>query len=310
MNSMERENWLRERKTYLGGSDMAAICGVPSFKKTALDVYFSKVNPEIIELTKDDPNYEAAYWGAKQEKDVAERYAEEHNVEVTIEPKLIRHPKYPFMAGNIDRWVGNYEYILECKTAHFIKSKEWGEVGTNQIPEAYLCQVAWYSAITGVPKVDIAVLIGGQDFRIYTYVQDKEFEDKLITIGKNFWLNHVQKRIPPQPCNLHDISILYPRSNGKEVKANKEIASSLMELKAMNEEKTVLERSIDNLKKNIQEYIRDYDLLIDENGNVLATWKNTSPRGCLDLKRLKQECQDIYLKYVNYSKQTRVFLIK
>ena len=78
----------------------------------------------------------------------------------------------------------------------------------------------------------------------------------------------------------------------------------------MSEEKTVLERSIDNLKKNIQEYIRDYDILVDENGTVLATWKNTSPRACLDLKRFKQECQDIYLKYVNYSKQTRVFLVK
>jgi predicted phage-related endonuclease len=32
-----REEWLLMRKTYLGGSDMAAICGVPSFKKTALD---------------------------------------------------------------------------------------------------------------------------------------------------------------------------------------------------------------------------------------------------------------------------------
>lgn len=45
-----------------------------------------------------------------------------------------------------------------------------GEVGTDQIPEVYKYQqVAYYAAITGVSRVDIAVLIGGQDFRIYQY---------------------------------------------------------------------------------------------------------------------------------------------
>ena len=57
---MNKQEWLRERKNYLGGSELASICGVSSFGKTALDVYFSKVNPAIVELTKDDPNYEAA----------------------------------------------------------------------------------------------------------------------------------------------------------------------------------------------------------------------------------------------------------
>lgn len=311
-----KQEWLKERKTYIGGSDIGAIVGINKYK-TALDIYLDKTGEDIHE----DSN-SAMRWGNLLEDSIAKAYAEDTGQFVYEEKNVIRHEKYPFLAANIDRWVGdkpyilvdrwvdNKKYILECKTAGLMMAKEWGEVGTDQVPESYLCQVAWYSAITGVPKVDIAVLIGGSDFRIYTYMKNQEFEDKLITIGKNFWLNHVQKRIPPEPSNLHDILSLYPRSNGKELKANTEIVSSLMELKAMNEEKTVLERSIDNLKKNIQEYIRDYDILVDENGNVLATWKNTSPRACLDLKRFKNECQDIYLKYVNYSKQSRVFLIK
>ena len=301
---MNRTEWLKGRKKYIGGSDIAAIVGLNKYR-TPLDVYFDKTSDDVSEITS-----QAAKWGTALEDLIAKEYIEVKDVIVTTPSSPIFHPEHSYLGANIDRWVNANQYILECKTAGFMKAKEWGEEYTDQIPESYLCQVAWYSAITGVPKVDIAVLIGGQDFRIYTYHKNQDFEDKLITIGKNFWLNHVQKRIPPEPSNLHDISSLYPRSNGKEIKANKEIASSLMELKAMNEEKTILERSIDNLKKNIQEYIRDYDILIDENGSVLATWKNTSPRACLDLKRFKQECQDIYLKYVNYSKQTRVFLVK
>ena len=67
-----KQEWLMERKSYIGGSELASICGVPSFDKTALDVYLSKVNPAIVELTKDDSNYEAAYWGTKQEEIIAE----------------------------------------------------------------------------------------------------------------------------------------------------------------------------------------------------------------------------------------------
>ena len=36
---------------------------------------------------------------------------------------------------------------MECKTAGFTKAKEWGESGTDQIPESYLVQVAYYAAI-------------------------------------------------------------------------------------------------------------------------------------------------------------------
>ena len=305
-----REEWLLLRKTYLGGSDMAAICGVPSFKKTALDVYFSKVNPEITELTKDDHNYEAAYWGAKLEENIAERYAEEHNVKVTTEPNLIRHPKYPFIAGNIDRLVGNREYILECKTAHFMKSKEWGEEGTDQIPESYLIQSAYYSSIGEVPKTVVAVLIGGQDFRIYTYQRNKEFEDKLIKIACNFWHNHVLKRIPPKCSSLADTFNLFPHGNHKKLKASENITQKIYELKKLKEQESNTQTAIDKLKVEIQEFMQDYDILLDSNGCVVATWKNTAPRSFFDTKRLKQECQDIYLKYVNYTKQSRMFLIK
>jgi putative phage-type endonuclease len=305
-----RQEWLIERKNYIGGSELAAICGVSSFDKTALDVYLSKVNPAIVELTKDDSNYEAAYWGTKQEKIIAERYAEERNVIIQTQPTLIRHPKHPFIACNIDRWVGNREYILECKTAHFYKMKKWGDLGTDQIPESYLLQVAYYAAICDVPKVDIAVLIGGQDFRIYTYNRDKNLEEKLIKIGVNFWHNHIEKRVPPKCVNTRDTFNLFPQSNSKQITAKNDILAKLEELKIAKMSEEQIQKTIEKLKVEIQEFMQDYDVLIDENGNVIATWKNTAPRSLFDLKRFKEEAKEMYLKYASYSKQSRVFLIK
>ena len=191
-----------------------------------------------------------------------------------------------------------------------MKSKAWGDEGTDQIPESYLVQVAWYSAICDVPKVDIAVLIGGQNYREYTYTRDQELEEKLIKIACNFWHNHVQKRIPPKCSSLADTFNLFPVGNHKELTASETITQKIYELKTLREQESSIQKAIDALKVDIQEFMQDYDILLDNNGCVVATWKNTAPRSFFDTKRLKQECQDIYSKYIDYTKGSRMFLIK
>lgn len=246
----------------------------------------------------------------KQEEIIAERYAEERKVIIQTQPTLIRHPKHPFIACNIDRLVGNREYILECKTAYCYKIKKWGEQGTDQVPESYLIQCAYYANICDVPKVDIAVLIGGQDFRIYTYNRHKELEEKLIKIACNFWHNHIEKRIPPKCVNTKDTFNLFPQSNYHEIVAEDNIMEKWEELKDAREEENRIQATIEKLKTDIQEFMRDYDILIDINGNVIATWKNVAPKTLIDQKKFKEEYKEIYLQCVSYGKQSRMFLIK
>jgi len=303
---MNKQEWLRERKNYLGGTDLAAICGLSPYR-TALDVYLDKTSDDIAEDTNS-----AMHWGTLLEDVIAKEYAQVTGQTIEIEPNTIYHPEYKFLGANIDRWVisSDLPYILECKTAGFTKAKEWGDLGTDQIPESYLVQVAYYAAICNVPKVDIAVLIGGQDFRIYTYNRDKNLEEKLIKIARNFWHNHIEKRVPPKCINTRDTFNLFPQSNNKQITAKDEILTKLEELKMAREEESRIQKTIEKLKVEIQEFMQDYDVLIDENGNVIATWKNTAPRSLFDLKRFKEEAKEMYLKYASYSKQSRVFLIK
>jgi gas vesicle protein len=82
------------------------------------------------------------------------------------------------------------------------------------------------------------------------------------------------------------------------------------QLKTAKEEESRIADTIEKLKTDIQEFMRDYDVLIDNHGNVIATWKNTAPRSCFDLKKFKEEAKEMYLKYANVAKQSRVFLIK
>ena len=305
--SMEnKQEWLRERKNYIGGSDLGAICGLNPYR-TALDVYLDKTSDDITEETSP-----AMRWGNLLEDVIAEEYGRISSCRIEQPSQPIIHSKYKFLGANIDRWVisSDLPYILECKTAGFTKSKEWGEQGTDQIPESYLIQVAYYASICNVPKVDIAVLIGGQDFRIYTYKRNKELEEKLIKIACNFWYNHIEKRIPPKCVNTRDTFNLFPQSNYHEIVAEDNIIEKLEELKMAKLAEEQIQETIEKLKVEIQEFMRDYDLLIDNQGNVIATWKNTAPRSFFDLKRFKEEAKELYLKYTNYTKQSRVFLIK
>ena len=299
-----KQEWLRERKNYLGGTDLSSIAGLNPYR-TALDVYLDKTSDDI--RCETSP---AMRWGNLLEEAVAKAYSEDTGQTIEIEPNTIYHPSMKFLGANIDRWVGDKEYVLECKTAGFTRGKEWGEEGTDQIPESYLVQVAYYAAICAVPKVDIAVLIGGQDFRIYTYKRSKELEDKLIKIACNFWDNHIEKRIPPKCVSTRDTFNLFPQSNYHEIVAESNIIEKLQELKGAKEEESRIQSTIEKLKTDIQEFMRDYDVLIDNNGNVIATWKNSTPRSFFDLKRFKDEAKDLYLKYSSYTKQSRVFLIK
>ena len=303
-----KQEWLRERKNYLGGSDLGAICGLSPYR-TALDVYLDKTSNDISEDTN-----AAMRWGTLLEDIIAKEYAQVTGYDVEIEPNTIYHSEHKFLGANIDRWVdrwvNNGTYILECKTAGFTKAKEWGDSGTDQIPEPYLIQVAYYAAICNVSKVDIAVLIGGQDFRIYTYNRNKDLEDKIIKIGINFWHNHIEKRIPPKCVNTKDTFNLFPQSHNCEIVAESNIMEKWEQLKAAKEEESKIAYTIEKLKTDIQEFMKDYDVLIDNQGNVIATWKNTTPRSLVNVNKLKEMFKDAYEQCLNSGKQSRMFLIK
>ena len=103
---------------------------------------------------------------------------------------------------------------------------------------------------------------------------------------------------------------LFPQSNYHEIVAENNIIEKLQELKGAKEEESRIQSTIEKLKTDIQEFMRDYDVLIDNQGNVIATWKNSTPRSFFDLKRFKEEAKDLYLKYTSPTKQSRVFLVK
>lgn len=256
------------RRNGLGGSDLAAIAGLSKYK-TAVDVYLEKIG-DTVEL---EVETEAQWWGTEKEPSIVKRYEMKTGKVCSIEPNLIVHPEYFWMIGNVDRRILAENAILECKTAHEFLSKEWGEPGSDVMPDAYLLQCAHYAIITNAAYVDLAVLIGSADFRIYRYNRNEALENKIIEMEARFWNEHVLKRVPPEIKSVEDLMTLFPVSDDKVVTANSDVTYAVYRLNRLKKLMNKIEKKQKDLKFEIQLHMEDADTLIDADGNKLATWK-------------------------------------
>jgi putative phage-type endonuclease len=129
--AMSREDWLRERRRGIGGSEAAAILGLSPWA-TPLDVYLDKIGEgEDVEET------EAMYFGTILEGVVADEFSRRTGLKVRRRNALLTHPDYPWMIANIDRMVVGGG-LLECKTCNAFNP--WNGV----VPEHYQIQVQHY----------------------------------------------------------------------------------------------------------------------------------------------------------------------
>lgn len=206
------------RKTGLGGSDSPAVMGCDPYG-TALELYFEKTG-EI-----ERPNLESRFieWGERLEPLVAQKYADETGRKIRVDNKTYRSKTHPFMLGHIDRRVvgGDDRRAVEIKTTSL--GLDWGPTGGGfrDIPLHVLCQVQHYIHVLGLDVVDVAVLIGGNDYRHYEIPRYDDFIAQLVEAEEEFW-DRVEARVPPTPEFEHKtmtelLGRMYPGTNGSVV---------------------------------------------------------------------------------------------
>jgi len=187
---------------------------------------------------------------------------------------------------------------------------DWGEVGTDQVPLSYLCQCLWYMAITNLNRVDLAVLFGNSDFRIYEIVRDKELEAIILQKANFFWYEHVLKDVPPPAMSEEDCQTLFRKGDpAKSVEAKIETLELRKRLALLNSEIDTREDEISAIKKNIMNQMGVAETLTYQ-GKVLATWKAPKPSFRLDSKILEQEHPEIASHYKIPLQNSRRLVIK
>ena len=294
--------YLEERRKGIGGSDVAAILGLSPWK-TPYRVYQEK-RKEI-----DDWQGNAQTdWGTRMEPVLRQWYSDTTGRAVRVPEGIIKSDKYPFMFASLDGFTDDRR-VVEIKTARH--GKDWGEPGTNEIPDYYAVQCHHYMIVTGYEVTDMPVSIAGGSPALYEVPADKEIAEMIIEACASFW-QRVQAGDPPDPVTYADAVQRYGgiRAEGI-VTADEELLSIIEKLKETRATIKDLEVTEEYLKgKVIMALGERGDTLVAADGKPLATYRLTKGRAVLDTKTLQTEMPDVWAKYQKTLAPQRRFLVK
>ncbi len=152
---VDHAEWLRLRKSGIGGSDAGAICGVNPYS-SAMKVFRDKTSKEV-----EEQDSEAIRIGHDLEDYVAQRFTEATGLKVRKSNFMYRSMEYPFMIADVDRLIVGEDAGLECKTASAYNADKCAD---EDIPLHYIMQCYHYMAVTGKRTWYIAAVILGREF--------------------------------------------------------------------------------------------------------------------------------------------------
>lgn len=298
--TITRDEFLQRRRKGIGGSDMAAILGLSPYK-TPFAIWQDKTGRAIDHTTPEQE--ERMGWGNILEDVVARHYADKCGRRVQRINQQMQHKRWPVIIGNVDRvcvqqgtqarWdsktgrVLGADAVLEVKTASAFAARDsdnWGEPGTDAVPQHYWMQVQHYLGITGLPVADLAVLFGGQQFRTYTIHADTALHDDMFAQAADWWERHVVADVPPDPTTEEEARLAWKTARaGATLVADYDTAQAVYRLQEVKRQIDELKTEEAELRDRICPVFQDAEILIWQ-GQKLATWKANKPSAKTDWK--------------------------
>ena len=308
---------LEQRKSGIGGSDAAAICGVSKWR-TPLYIYLTKTT-DIIPVI-ENPIFER---GHILEPLIKELFVRQFKKEVKTDIPTIRCNEFSYMMANLDGIIESENAVVEFKHYNKFMEKDWGEDYTDQVPEDYLLQVQHYLSVTKLKKAYIVPFFSNQEtfqliysfilkegvkrffdvfdyqsfpLRIFEIFPNETLFKPLRQIEGDFWHKHVEKNVPPSWKTKEDLAHLFPVAEDKSIIANYEDMKILSEINQKNTVIETLEKEIEEKKLKLCAKLKESSFLKSPEGQILATWKNQD-RISLDSKALLKEYPEIGSKF-------------
>lgn len=285
---------LEMRRTGIGASEVGAIARLNSWC-SPLEVWRRKVHGEVTEENL------AMKRGRLLEPAVAAWYAEETGAQLR-KSGTRRHGRHPFILATPDRiaTVQGEPRVLEIKTTSWAKPDEWGPSGTDEVPGAYLLQVAQTMAVADVNRADLAVLISGSDFRLYHFERSQQLEERIVALNEKFWVDHVLARIPPPVVGQDNewLKERFPSDNG-EVLAFQALTEEAQELVqtylATWKQRVAIVKEEEDLQAQIRALMGSASSLTGQGFRI--DWKQNQPGTAVDWKAVKAEVPEVIAKF-------------
>ena len=287
---LDRDQWLAVRKKGIGSSDAAAAVGLNPYK-SQLELWLEKTGQDA-ELPKPDPNDETSpmYWGTLLEPIVAAHYTKRTGNRVRRINAVLQHPRHAWMLANVDREVigASDVQILECKTAGMNGAKLWRE----GVPEYVQLQVQHQLAVTGKQAADVAVLICGNELKVYRIDRDEQAIHRLIELEAKFW-SLVEAGLAPGADGSESagraLQALHPRDSGATVDFGGDLVMNALFSHLLDARQALsqAEARESALKQQIQQYMGDATKAVFDRGEV--SWKRSQDGQGIDTARLNKD---------------------
>lgn len=243
-----RQQFLEERRRYIGMSDLAAILGVDEYK-TALDVYNEKLG-----LVPAFEGNAQTTRGLKLEDIAAREYAEQTGRKVQRRRTELIHPAHNFIRGHIDRRVVGDRRPVEFKCPSrgmFHKMKRDG------LPTAHIVQMQGYLWLDGASLGDFGIFCADAwEMLPFTVDAQPELFEQIERATVIFWTEHVLKQVPPTPTKLDAPTIEFNKIAGEVIRRDDtefvEAAQLFREAKQLEKDSELL---IELAKQKVKEAV-------------------------------------------------------
>mgnify|MGYP003649071603 FL=1 len=313
-----REEFLKERKAGLGGSDIHHLFNSRPYG-CARKLWYDKTDQK--------PDYPVVQSnimtrGHKLEQLIRDEYVEVTGRKIRRVNRMIVNKEHPWAMCHLDAEIVSTDErgtgVLECKSVGrpmYFKMKDEG------IPEYWIWQIQHYLMTTGRQWGSYAILWADNwEFIYFDVLADAELQEQIIDSGTRFW-TMVQNGPAPERLDIKDkrctICEFRNTCQGKKLMALTDkdtdkaefdgkfddLMNEYYSLKGLQDEATEL---VNTKKKEITDLMGDR-VLVDCNGFRLYYKPIESIR--LKTTALKKDNPDLYEKYA-YKSVSRPFRIR
>lgn len=287
--NLTREEWLDVRRKGIGGSDIAAVCGLSPFK-SPLDVFLEKTGRYT-----ETPQNEKMKWGNILEDPVAREFANRRNCKIQRVNAVLQHAAVPHALVNLDRMILNppsNNGVLEVKTTSW--ASPWAD---GELPEMYYCQFQWELEVSGLTWGSFAVLISGNEYQDRHQIKkDQGFCDRLLKAADNFWTHHVLTDTPPPPSSANNeaYKLLYPNVEDTTIDLPRNLLPLIAKRKQLKDTHTQLEKQYKFIDSQILHHMQEAKYGICGNFQVTRIRRESL---VFDRKSFRENHPDLYAKY-------------
>jgi len=216
----------------------------------------------------------------------------------------------PWLRAHTDGMIGECNALVEAKNYHFTKMNKFSAPDEiMRIPPEDEVQCLHEAAVFNVSRVYLAVIFGGQAFRMFTLDFSAERREEFIKTAATWWA-YTKTGDMPDPLTPAQAATLYSADNGETVQANREIEGYCQALRQLKAQIDVLEGQEKSITTVIEAYMRESAVLVDAGGYTLATWKKAKDSTGFDRDLFKSQMPDLYQKFMISKLGSRRFLLK